>query len=183
MAAISEVIEQRWSDTALDLHSSRNDTLMVNSDPLDSRLSRIVLTDLGTIPASSSLLMLPSIVWVFPVPVCPYAKIVQLNPSSTSQTMGRTILSNTSSCLEYMPNTLSKVKLLMVFLPAGPYDSWTALASGSQVTTDGWPDFLSSTFTGLQRTATCTFVPFAALLLLLVSFMLVTVQCNFSYAT
>ena len=47
----------------------------------------------------------PSMVKVFPVPVCPYAKMVQLKPSSTSSTMGATAWSYTSLCFEPVPNT------------------------------------------------------------------------------
>mmetsp|Transcript_19164 Transcript_19164/g.43303 ORF Transcript_19164/g.43303 Transcript_19164/m.43303 type:complete len:223 (-) Transcript_19164:266-934(-) len=82
------------------LYSSRKDTRIVNSAPVLSRLCRIPLTDRGTIPASSSEWISPSMVCVLPVPVWPYAKMVQLNPSSTSSTMGRTISSYTSDCLE-----------------------------------------------------------------------------------
>ncbi|OMH81437.1 hypothetical protein AX774_g5113 [Zancudomyces culisetae] len=35
-----------------------------------------------------SLVISPSIVYVFPVPVCPYAKIVQLYPCNTSFSIG-----------------------------------------------------------------------------------------------
>lgn len=36
-------------------------------------------------------------VCVLPVPVCPYAKAVQLKPPSTSSTMGATVALKTSS--------------------------------------------------------------------------------------
>ena len=46
---------------------------------------------LGIIPFISGGLSLPSIVCVFPVPVCPYAKIVPLYPSNTDSTIGKAV--------------------------------------------------------------------------------------------
>jgi len=46
---------------------------------------------LGIIPLSSGGFALPSIVWVLPVPVYPYAKIVPLYPSKTDSTIGSAV--------------------------------------------------------------------------------------------
>ena len=54
-------------------------------------------------------------VWVLPVPVCPYANTVQLKPCMTSSTTGATIEVNTSRWEEYCPKTLSKEKVLDTF--------------------------------------------------------------------
>lgn len=67
--------------------------------------SKICLMALGMIPASLDMLLPstllrgpPSIVYVFPVPVWPYAKMVQLKPSSTSVTIGEMACWYTRSC-------------------------------------------------------------------------------------
>jgi hypothetical protein len=50
----------------------------------------------------------PCIVCVFPLPVCPYARMVPFTPLSAASTMGRPIASNTASCVESGPNSESK---------------------------------------------------------------------------
>jgi hypothetical protein len=54
---------------------------------------------LGIIPLYGSpiLYLNPSIVCVFPVPVCPYAKIVALYPSNTEMTLYLAVFSYTNS--------------------------------------------------------------------------------------
>ena len=47
-----------------------------------------------------------------PVPVCPYANTVQLNPSSVSATMGSIACAYTSACVASGPNTPSNVYVL-----------------------------------------------------------------------
>jgi hypothetical protein len=60
---------------------------------------------------------------VFPVPVCPYAKIVPLYPSRTLSMMGRAVSSKIVYCLLFRPKVESKVKSLIgfkcVFLGSG----------------------------------------------------------------
>ena len=51
----------------------------------------------------------PSMVYVFPEPVCPYAKIVQLYPRSTSASNGDTTVAKIVCCEVAGPNTRSKV--------------------------------------------------------------------------
>lgn len=80
-----------------------------------SFLSRVVnmwWIALGMTPAtferfcpSSLSLSPPSIVYVLPVPVCPYAKMVQLKPSKTSSTIGAMAWLYNLSCPESGPNT------------------------------------------------------------------------------
>ena len=52
--------------------------------------------------------MFLTIVKVFPVPVCPYAKTVQLKPSRTSFTMGTMAWSYIDLCCALGPKTLKK---------------------------------------------------------------------------
>jgi hypothetical protein len=69
---------------------------------------------LGTIPLFSWVYSssAPYIVKVFPVPVCPYAKMVPLYPSSTLSKIGRAVYSKTDSCKQSIPKVASKVKSL-----------------------------------------------------------------------
>ena len=57
---------------------------------------------------------LPSIVCVLPVPVCPYAKMVPLYPSSVEWMIGSAVSVKTSVCEQFQSNTRSKVKVLGV---------------------------------------------------------------------
>ena len=77
------------------LYSSRKETLTVESALLAAMVSKICLMERGMTPASADRSLPsalfrgpPSIVYVLPVPVWPYAKMVQLKPSMTSSTMG-----------------------------------------------------------------------------------------------
>lgn len=54
-------------------------------------------------------------VWVFPVPVWPYAKTVQLYPAKTSSISGATTVWYTSACRESGPNDRSNVNFFVVF--------------------------------------------------------------------
>ena len=50
------------------------------------------------IPLCAYSVLLPSIVWVFPVPVWPYAKIVPLYPSRTLSMIGNAACLKIFSC-------------------------------------------------------------------------------------
>ena len=52
----------------------------------------------------------PSIEKVFPEPVWPYARIVELKPLRSESSATSPISAKTSSCVDSIPNTLSKVK-------------------------------------------------------------------------
>ena len=92
--------------------------LTVYSLSLRSRVVKMWWIALGITPATSERLLPsalslspPSIVYVFPVPVWPYAKMVQLKPSSTSSTIGAIAWLYNLSCPESGPNTCSMNKL------------------------------------------------------------------------
>lgn len=53
---------------------------------------------------------MPVIEYVFPLLVCPYARIVQLKPSRKRETSGRAVPSNSSYCVVAGGCTWSKVK-------------------------------------------------------------------------
>lgn len=55
----------------------------------------------GTMPLSGDLELYvnPCIVYVFPVPVCPYAMIVELYPCSVDSTDSFAVFSYSSSCV------------------------------------------------------------------------------------
>ena len=60
-----------------------------------------------TAPAS----LPPSMVWLLPDPVCPYANTVPLKPASTPSTMGAAALAYTSACAASGPYTASNVNV------------------------------------------------------------------------
>ena len=107
------------------LYSSRNVHRTEYSVSLCvSRWRKICRNARGTMPAvsatsshepsreSSDDASSPSMVCVLPVPVCPYANTVQLNPSSVSATMGSIACAYTSACVASGPNTPSNVYVL-----------------------------------------------------------------------
>ena len=61
-------------------------------------------------PRSLKLLWPPVIVNVFPLPVCPYANMVPLKPSSAPSIMGLATASNTVSCFVPVSNVWLNVK-------------------------------------------------------------------------
>ena len=71
---------------------------------------------------------------VLPVPVWPYAKMVALYPESASSTTGSAIVSNTSRCVEYWPNTRSNANVFVTRFFAGPVAILTVRDEGSVVT-------------------------------------------------
>lgn len=73
--------------------------------------------------------MPPSIVYVLPVPVCPYAKTVQLKPSRTSFTIGEMAWSYIERCCALGPNTfqLFQTRSKCVVTYYASKASWTCI--------------------------------------------------------
>ena len=73
-----------------------------------------VLCYLGVRPLSSSPFVSPSIVYVLPVLVCPYANTVPLYPSAKRSTIFLATVSKISDCVDPSSNVREKRKLRRV---------------------------------------------------------------------
>ena len=140
------------------LYSSRKVNLTENSCASARRWSNIWDTALGTIPADSggdAFLALaanpspPSMVYVLPVPVWPYAKIVQLNPRRTSSTTGRTASSYTSACDAAGPKTRSNAYVFSTGRPATDCETTHSPSASRHWTVSEAPLERSESFMGL----------------------------------
>ena len=67
--------------------------------------SKMTLADRGTAPYRSAFAIDPNIDHDLPAPVCPYAKIVQLMPSTKRSTMLNTARLQKYSCVVVPSNT------------------------------------------------------------------------------
>lgn len=75
-----------------------------------SKQSKMAVAARGIMPfASGSSTDEPSMVYVLPLPVCPYAKMVALNPFMKSATTGNATISYVSACVDCDPRTRSNV--------------------------------------------------------------------------
>ena len=111
----------------------------------------------GMMPRSSGGSFTPSIVNVLPVPVCPYAKIVPLKPSSTESTIRLAVCAYKFSCFVVSSYTWSKVNVF------GTSDGWlfagcsTTVPRVVSISTTFWLPFCRSLeLSGRQRTTTRT---------------------------
>ena len=109
----------------------------------------------GMMPSCPASVLLPSIVCVLPVPVCPYAKIVPLYPDKTDSIMGSAANLNTFSWRHPGWKVISKLKVLYCYRLS--FWLWTMISPLSGITFTIYRKSFSFSLPDIGRHRTATF--------------------------